>query len=134
MARRPARTEGHVPWRRRALTVGAVATLAWGSLLLLSLTDGVRSTLGSVSVWLAVVLSFLTSYLLQRMWSDGSYAASKEAVLGRRLSAAFEILIAVVIVLGLADVGVPLQLVLAYTAVACFLAALVLAVPRPGAE
>jgi hypothetical protein len=67
------------------------------------------------------------------MWSHAAYAGNAQAVLGRRLSAAFEILVALIVVLAIAGVGVPVQLVLGYTAVACFLAALVLALPRPTA-
>jgi hypothetical protein len=130
----PRRTAGGVPWRRGALALGAVATAAWAALLVLGFVDGGSSAVASVAAWIALVLSFGTTYLLSRMWSHVSYAGNAQAVLGRRLSAAFEILVAVIVVLALAGIGVPLQLVLGYTAVACFLAALVLALPRPTSE
>src|SRR5687767_16041787 len=117
----PQRTEGHIPWRRGALALGAAATAAWATLLVLGFVDGGSSGAASVTSWIALVLSFGTTYLLSRMWSNDSYAGNAQAVLGRRLSAAFEILVAVIVVLSLAGVGVPLILVLGYTAVACFL-------------
>jgi putative flippase GtrA len=120
-----------IPWRRGALTVGGLATAAWATLLVLTATEDTPSVLANVASWIALVLSFGTTYLLTRMWSHEVYAESGQAVLGRRLSAAFEILVAVIIVLALVGVGVPLQLVLVYTAVACFFGALVLALPRP---
>jgi hypothetical protein len=126
----PRRTGGRIPWRRGALALGAVATTAWLFLLVVAGAGG-SSTVVAIATWLALVLSFGTTYLLSRMWSHVSYAGNPQAVLGRRLSAAFEILVAVLVVLALTDIGVPLQLVLGYTAVACFLAALVLALPRP---
>jgi hypothetical protein len=127
----PQRTEARIPWRRGALTLGAVATAAWVTLLGLGLVDGGSSAVASIASWIALVLSFGTTYLLGRMWSHPSYAGNAQATLGRRLSAAFEILVAVIVVLALVGIGVPLLLVLGYTAVACFLAALVLALARP---
>jgi hypothetical protein len=130
MTRDLRRPEGHIPWRRGALALGAVATAAWATLLVPGFVEG-GSGAASVASWIAFVLSFGTTYLLSRMWSHDSYAGNAQAVLGRRLSAAFEILVAVIIVLSLVGVGEPLILVLGYTALACFLAALVLALPRP---
>jgi hypothetical protein len=129
----PRRTEGRIPWRRGALILGAVATAAWVVLLVMEFVDGGSSAVAGVASWIALVLSFGTTYLLSRMWSHTLYAGNPHAVLGRRLSAAFEILVAVIVVLALSGIGVPLQLVLGYTAVACFLAALVLALRRPAA-
>jgi hypothetical protein len=126
----PQRTKARIPWRRGALALGAVATAAWATLLVPGFVEG-GSGAASVASWIAFVLSFGTTYLLSRMWSHDSYAGNAQAVLGRRLSAAFEILVAVIIVLSLVGVGEPLILVLGYTALACFLAALVLALPRP---
>jgi hypothetical protein len=129
----PSRPEGRIPRRRAALTLGAVATAAWAVLLVVSSVDGGSSAVAAVASWIALALSFGTTYLLTRMWSHAAYAGNAQAVLGRRLSAAFEILVALIVVLAIAGVGVPVQLVLGYTAVACFLAALVLALPRPTA-
>ena len=122
---------GRIPWRRGALALGAVATATWVALLVVIAADRGSPVLETVLSWIALVLSFGTTYLLTRMWSHPSYAGNAQAVLGRRLSAAFEILVAVIVVLVLAEVAAPLQGVLGYTAVACFLAALVLALPRP---
>lgn len=121
----------HIPWRRGALALGAVASAAWVVLLVMGVAGRGSSVGAGIASWIALVLSFGTTYLLTRMWSHASYAGNAQAVFGRRLSAAFEILVAVLIVLALIRAGVTLQLVLGYTAVACFLAALVLALPRP---
>jgi hypothetical protein len=129
----PHPAESRIPWRRGALALGSVASAAWTVLLVMVVSGGGSSAVAGVASWIALVLSFGTTYLLTRMWSHASYAGNPQAVLGRRLSAAFEILVAVIVVLALAGAGVPLQLVLGYTAVACFLAALVLALPRPTA-
>src|SRR5688500_9943453 len=126
----PRRTESRIPWRRGALALGAVATAAWVVLLVMGVVDGGSSAVVGIASWIALVLSFGATYLLSRMWSHESYAGYAQAVLGRRLSAAFEIMVAVIVVLALSGIGLPLQLVLGYTAVACFLAALVLALPR----
>src|SRR5215217_9253164 len=133
MTTAPRRTGDRIPWRRGALALGAVATAAWAVLLILGFAGDGSSVVAGVASWIAFVLSFGTTYLLTRMWSHASYAGNPQAILGRRLSAAFEILVAVIVVLGLAGVGVPLQQVFGYTAVACFVAALVLALPRPAA-
>jgi hypothetical protein len=129
----PHPAEGRIPWRRGALALGAVASAAWVVLLVMGVAGRGTTAVAGIASWIALVLSFGTTYLLTRMWSHPSYAGNAQAVLGRRLSAAFEILVAVIVVLALSGMGVPLQLVLGYTAVACFLAALVLALPRPTA-
>jgi hypothetical protein len=129
----PQRTEAGVPWRRRALTLGGLATAAWATVLGAGLLDRASSAVVNVASWLALVLSFVTTYLLSRMWSHASYAGNAPAALGRRLSAAFEILVAVIVVLAVVGVGAPLLLVLGCTAVACFFAALVLGLRRPTA-
>lgn len=131
MTTEPHRTEGRIPWRRGALLLGAVATTAWIVLLLMGVAGRGSSPVAGIASWIALVLSFGTTYLLTRMWAHVSYAGNPQAVLGRRLSGAFEILVAVLVVLGLAGVATGLQLVVGYTAVACFLAALTLALPRP---
>jgi hypothetical protein len=122
---------GHIPWRRGALALGAVASTAWVVLLVMGVAGRGSSVVAGIAAWVALVLSFGTTYLLTRMWSHASYAGNAQAVLGRRLSAAFEILVAVIVVLALTGAGGALQFALGYTAVACFLAALVLALPRP---
>jgi hypothetical protein len=131
MTTEPLGSESRIPWRRGALILGAVATTVWIALLLLGVAGRGASALAGIASWIALVLSFGTTYLLTRMWAHAVYADDRQAVLGRRLSGAFEILVAVLVVLGLADVGIGPQLVVGYTAVACFLATLVLALPRP---
>jgi hypothetical protein len=121
----------HVPWRRSALFAGALATTAWAGLLLLTVvrgTDGARSFAGAVLALCGLVLSFVATYLLRKMWSGDAYLGAPRT--GRLLAAAFEILIAVAIILSILQGGV-VQILLAWTAVICFLAAFVLALPAP---
>jgi len=121
----------HVPWRRSALFFGAVATSAWLGLLLLTLmrgTEGARSFAGAVLALAGLVLSFVTTFLLRKMWSGEAYVGAPR--LGRLLAAAFEIFIALAIILSILQGGA-IQVLLAWTAVVCFLAAFVLALPRP---
>ncbi|UOY02635.1 hypothetical protein [Blastococcus sp. PRF04-17] len=127
----PVPATGHVPWRRSALFFGTVATTAWLGLVLLTLvhgTDGARSFAGAVLALAGLVLSFVTTVLLRRMWSGDAYRGAPR--LGRLLAAAFEILIALAIILSVLQGGV-VQVLLAWTAVVCFLAAFVLALPAP---
>ena len=119
------------PWRRTALVSGAAATAAWLGLLLLTLvkgTEGARSFAGAVLALTGLVLSFVTTFLLRKMWSGDAYLGAPRH--GRLLAAAFEILIALAIILSILQGGA-LQVLLAWTGVVCFLAAFVLALPAP---
>jgi NADH:ubiquinone oxidoreductase subunit 2 (subunit N) len=122
---------GHVPWRRSALFFGVVASTAWLGLLLLTVargTEGAQSYAGAVLALAGLVFSFVTTFLLRRMWSGDAYLGAPRT--GRLLAAAFEIFIALAIILSILQGGV-VQVLLAWTAVVCFLAAFVLALPAP---
>jgi hypothetical protein len=132
MTAEPAPATDRVPWRRSALAVGAAATAAWLGLLLLTAVhgaDGARSFAGAVFALTGLVLSFITTNLLRRMWAGWGYGGGP--ALGRRLALAFEVLVALAIVLNVMTSAQSIQVMLAWTAVVCFLAAYVLAIPAP---
>jgi hypothetical protein len=133
MTTSPVRAPGLRSWRRSALLAGALATVAWVLLLIPVLRHGPSANQNLIVGLCALVLSFLTTHLLRRMWTDPAYQPRSRAELGRRLAAAFEILLAITIVVGLVDLpGVAvLGAVLGCAALASFLAALALALPRP---
>lgn len=120
-------------WRRSALLAGAVATALW----IVQLVPVVRHGPSvDQNLWVgvaALVLSFLTTHLLGRTFSDPSFEHRGRARLGRRLAHGFELLFAAALALTLFGVQA-LSLVgavLACSALACFLASLALAVPAP---
>jgi hypothetical protein len=139
MTTSPARAAPPVPWRRSALTAGTVATTAWIVLLVLALTQGsagLQAPLGIAAGWIGLLGSFVTTQLLGRMWSGPAYAPHGPRSPGRRLALGFDVLLAVLIVLGFlgSPGGVLLQAIVASTALAGFLGAFVLALPRPPAH
>jgi hypothetical protein len=133
MTTSPVHTSTRLPWRRSALACGAAATVAWIALLTPLVRYGPSADQNLGVSLAAVVLSFGTTHLLVRMWAGPEYRSSNNAVLGRRLAHAFEILFAISIVVGFVDLpdGSAVEAVLVVAILGSFFGALVLALPRP---
>jgi hypothetical protein len=133
MTTSPARAPSEPQWRRAALTAGGVAPAAWVGVLVPFLRYGPDADQSLLVGLCALVFSFLTTHLLRRLWSEPARESTGRAVHGRRLASAFEVLVAVAILVGaLAPPGVAVVgTVLLGACLAAFLGALALAVPRP---